>query len=66
MSSPHDAASPNGRKQQTGRTDRADLRCGGWPAPHSLEPGGREETLAVLDGGLADLYLSVDADGRLR
>ncbi|MFD5519590.1 hypothetical protein [Streptomyces sp. NPDC127066] len=42
------------------------LRCGGWPAPYSLEPGRRAQTLAVLDEVLAGLYLAVDADGRLR
>ncbi|MGY5074256.1 hypothetical protein [Streptomyces griseus] len=42
------------------------LRRGSWPATCSLEPGGRRETLAVLDGVLAGLYLAVDADGRLR
>lgn len=42
------------------------LRCGDWPAPHSLEPGRRAQTLAVLDEVLAGLYLAVDADGRLR
>ncbi|WP_406350888.1 hypothetical protein OHB56_40885 [Streptomyces sp. NBC_01635] len=39
---------------------------GNWPVPYSLEPGRREETLAVLDEVLAGLYLVVDADGRLR
>ncbi|GAA1733616.1 MULTISPECIES: hypothetical protein [Streptomyces] len=42
------------------------LRCGDWPTPYSLEPWHRQETLAVLDGVLAGLYLVVDADGRLR
>ncbi|MET8182371.1 hypothetical protein [Streptomyces sp. NPDC005336] len=31
------------------------LRCGGWPAPYSLEPGRRAQTLAVLDEVLAGL-----------
>lgn len=42
------------------------LRRGSWPAACSLEPGGRRETLAVLAGVLAGLYLAVDADDRLR
>ncbi|MFI9248138.1 hypothetical protein ACIGXF_37530 [Streptomyces sp. NPDC053086] len=39
---------------------------GDWPVLHSLEPGHRAQTLAVLDEVLAGLYLAVDADGRLR
>ncbi|MEU2232258.1 hypothetical protein [Streptomyces vietnamensis] len=39
---------------------------GGWPVPYSLESGQRAQTLAVLDEVLAGLYLTVDADGRLR
>jgi hypothetical protein len=39
---------------------------GDWPAPHSLQPGQREQTLAVLDEVLAGLYLAVDSEGRLR
>ncbi|MFI0813552.1 hypothetical protein [Streptomyces echinatus] len=39
---------------------------GDWPVLYSLEPGQREQTLTVLDGVLAGLYLAVDADGRLR
>lgn len=42
------------------------LRCGDWPAPYSLQPPHRKETLAVLDEVLAGVYLAVDADGRLR
>ena len=39
---------------------------GDWPAPHSLQPHQRAETVAVLDEVLAGLYLVVDAGGRLR
>ncbi|WP_329240467.1 hypothetical protein OG223_53785 [Streptomyces sp. NBC_01478] len=42
------------------------LRCGTWPAPYSLVPRHRQESVAVLDEVLAGLYLAVDADGRLR
>lgn len=42
------------------------LRCGDWPAPYSLQPPHRKETLAVLDEVLAGVYLAVDAEGRLR
>ncbi|MDX2540051.1 hypothetical protein [Streptomyces scabiei] len=42
------------------------LACGDWPAAHSLVPGHRAQTLAVLDEVLAGLYLAVDSDGRLR
>ncbi|MGY1583250.1 hypothetical protein [Streptomyces sp. MN13] len=42
------------------------LRRGAWPALHSLESHRQEETLSVLDGVLAGLYLTVDAEGRLR
>ncbi|MEU9961252.1 hypothetical protein [Streptomyces sp. NPDC050982] len=56
----------DGRVLRHAWTALGPLARGGWPAPYSLVPQRRTETLAVLDEVLAGLYLAVDADGRLR
>lgn len=56
----------DGRVLRHAWTALGPLRRGDWPAPYSLDPQRRAQTLGVLDEVLAGLYLAVDAEGRLR